>query len=150
MTDEKKRTVAKDLYVRSYRDESEIADLLDLPMHQLTRWAYADKWEEGRKTILNTREEHLRLCHEQMSHLNMSIMKGAGFPTDKEALTQKRLAASIEHLETNVSPVSIIQVAKEFITWLPNDGDFAQRVMLKFDEFIILRLRATGMKIDGK
>ncbi len=99
------------------------------------------EWKNYCAKLIADKDEQLRLFYEQLGNLNTSIMQGAGYPNDKEANIQKKLAASIAEIETSTSVGQIIKVAKEFILWIKNDNlELAKSITVVFDGFIKSKL----------
>lgn len=140
MTEENQKRLAKLLFIRGIMTNKEITEVLEISMQHLARWQQADNWVEDRKKKLGTKGIQLNLCYDQLSALNLAIMQGSGFPTEKESLTQRRLAATINELEKEVGLAEIINVAKEFCTWLrAEDVELGDIAFEQFDEFIHIK-----------
>jgi transcriptional regulator with XRE-family HTH domain len=137
-----KKELAKILFTSTSLTLKEIAEKTGVTEMSVAQWAKAGMWEEYRKSMLTTRDEQLRLLYEQLANLNAAIMDGAGYPTDKEVNTQKKLAASIASLEKDTSVGQVIQVAKEYIDWLKKGNlQLAKDTALLFDGFINDKLK---------
>ena len=131
------------LYIRSIMPDKEVTDVLEISMQQLARWVQDGNWTQERKNNFNTKTTQLRLCYDQLATLNLAISQGAGFPDEKQSLTQRRLTASINDLEKEVSLAEIINVAEVFCSWMmDNDHDLGVKAFDQFDEFI--HLKASG------
>ncbi len=99
------------------------------------------EWENYCAKLIADKDEQLRLFYVQLGNLNTAIMQGSGFPTDKEANIQKKLAASIAEIETSTNVAQIVKVAKEFILWIKTDNlELAKSITLIFDGFIKSKL----------
>ncbi len=121
---------------RSCSDEH-IIEKLGLTNQQLSEWKEKEQWKIPQKTLLSERGGQLLSFYRQLTTLNASVENGLGFPTEKEAMVQRRLAASITHLETEVHIGTVIKVAMDFLLYIrKEDVEEAQRLTLVFDDYI--------------
>ncbi len=142
MTTNNKHEIAKLLYTANNLPQTDIITKLDISQQQLNTWANEGCWDKLRDVLASTKDEQLRILYRQLTNLNKSIMDGAGFPSDKEANTQKRLATSIKHIESETSIGSTVMVAKEFTNWLlQEDEKLAKTIILYFETYIKNKLK---------
>jgi hypothetical protein len=116
--------------------------LLAVSVQELARWCQAGHWEELRKSLLNTKGEQLRMFYDQLAKLNIAIAQGDGYPTDKQANTQRKLTAAIARVESEDNLGTVIMAAKSFLDWLQKYDKEQDKVFMElFDCYIKERVK---------
>jgi hypothetical protein len=144
MTQKQKNELARLLYSNNICSAESIAQKLAITEEQVYEWAHKERWGSKPMPVLSTRDEQLYAFYDQLANLNEKIKEGAGYPSDKEAMTQRRLATAIAKLETECHVGMIIKVAKEFTTWLDTiDKEQCTPILQFLDQYIKIRLKRT-------
>jgi hypothetical protein len=140
--DSTKKELAKLLFTNNDCSPKEIAARTAVTESTINKWIIEGNWETLKHSLLLTKDLQLRLFYQQLGNLNNAVMQGVGYPTTKEADVQKKLTASIHALETETNIAQVIQVAKDFTTWLPNDDmELVKTILLLFDSYIKQQLK---------
>ena len=146
--DARKKELAKLLFTRNEFTQKVVAERVGVTEKTLGNWIKEGMWQDIKKSLLLTKDEQLRLFYDQLSNLNNAINKRPvdnRYPDSKEANTQKLIAASIRDLEVETNVSQIIQVAKEFLSWIPEETkehqEFNNTLTRHFDAFIKERLK---------
>ncbi len=137
-----KKELAKLLFLRNNISREELSFRIGVSRNTINAWVTEGKWEDLRTSLLTTKDELLRLLYEQLRNLNTAVMEGTGYPDSKQANTQKMITASIHDLETETNIGQVIQVAKEFTTWIAEDDFELMKTLIPlFDGFIKQRMK---------
>ena len=137
MTQKTKMELAKVLFDGKIYATEEIAQKLGITEAILDYWIKKGGWDIVHKTVVTARDGRLLAFYQQLDALNEKIQNGAGYPTDKEAMIQRRLAASIAHLEAETDFGKIVKVGMQLCDWVAqHDRENAERVLALYDKFV--------------
>lgn len=147
MKSNKKKELAKLLFVRENLTQKEIAERVGTSEQTICRWVAENdnEWKKLRQSIIITKEEQLRRLYEQMDELNQEISRrdpGKRYANTKEADTLVKLTAAANNLESDASIADIIEVSKRFLNFMrPVNLDKAREMSGYLDAFIKDQLR---------
>jgi predicted transcriptional regulator len=143
----KKKELAKLLFIRENLSQKEIAERVEVTEVTVSKWVNENdaEWKRLRQSVIITKEEQLRRIYEQLDELNQEIMrreKGQRYASTKEADTMVKLTSAANNLETDASIADIVEVSKRFLNWLrPVDLDKTKEISQFLDSFIKDQLR---------
>lgn len=147
MKTNKKKELAKLLFVRESLSQKEIAERVDTSEQTICRWVNENdgEWRKLRQSIIITKEEQLRRVYDQLDELTQVIAKreqGTRYANTKEADTLVKLTAAANNLESDASIADIIEVSKRFLNFLrPISLDKAKEISALLDAFIKEQLK---------
>jgi hypothetical protein len=139
-----KKEWAKLMYLRTNKNQKEIADTVNVAEKTLSKWKTSENWDRLRSSIIITKDEQLRRVYQQINELTSMIEKrpeGERFADSSEADTLSKLASTSRSLESDLSIADIIDVFMGFTDWL-REVDFkkAQEINELQDGYIKHRL----------
>ena len=144
LSNNQKKDWAKILYTKENLTQQEIADRVGTTRTTVNRWINSEKWEELKTSITITREEQLKNLYRQLSSINSHILnrdQDTRFPTSAEADTIAKISNAISKMETEVGLSNIIEVFKEFLSWLRlHDLEKTKEITPLFDSFVKTKL----------
>lgn len=147
MKTNKKKELAKLLFVRESLSQKEIAERVDTSEQTICRWVNENdgEWRKLRQSIIITKEEQLRRVYDQLDELTQVIAKreqGTRYANTKEADTLVKLTAAANNLESDASIADIIEVSKRFLNFLrPISLEKAKEISALLDAFIKEQLK---------
>lgn len=140
MNNKQKQEWAKTLYIHEGLMQKEIAAKVNVTEKTVTEWKTKFNWDKLKVSFIVTKQEELRRIYEQISELNSAIaakVEGKRYADSKEADTLNKLAATARQLETDASLPEVIEVFKQFLSFVKKENlEKAQEIGVFCDEFI--------------
>lgn len=131
------------LFVRGDLTQKDIAEKVGTSANTLGKWASEGKWENMRKSMLNTKTEILRNLYDLLDKISKKLKEEDSIGDSKIADMYVKYTAAINNLETETSIGQIFEVARMYVNWLQGlDPKFALEVLNHFDLFIKERLKS--------
>lgn len=122
---QKKRELAKQIYLRDNLSQKEIAEMVDVSQKSLSKWIKEERWDTEKSAYTITREQQIQRIYAHISAINDTISQreaGQNVPTAKEADTLNKLATTIKKLENEVGIAEVIGVSMKVCNFLRNKG----------------------------
>ena len=122
---QKKRELAKQIYLRDNLSQKEIAEMVDVSQKSLSKWIKEERWDTEKSAYTITREQQIQRLYAHISTINDTISQreaGQNVPTAKEADTLNKLATTIKKLENEVGIAEVIGVSMKVCNFLRNKG----------------------------
>lgn len=121
LSNSKKRELARLLYIREDKTFQEIAEEVGSTRQTVSKWCKEDKWDEMRQSLITTNEAQIKRLYAQLDELQTAIEsrpKGERYGNSKEVDAIKKLTASIEDLQSDLSIQDAIEVCKEVLQFV--------------------------------
>lgn len=126
MSRQKKRELAKQIYLRDNLSQKEIADMVDVSQKSLSKWIKEERWDTEKSAYTITREQQIQRLYSHISTINDNISArdaGKNVPDAKEADTLNKLATAIKKLENEVGISEVIGVSMKICNFLRAKGE---------------------------
>jgi transposase-like protein len=127
---------AKLLYTQHNMSIKDVAQKVEVSEAELRYWIKEGRWDGIKKSLIITKEEQLDILYELLGSITARI-KESEIDDTKDVDKVLKLTNSIKNLETETGVAEVIDVAKDFISWL-QDEDPAEVVPAtqRFNKFI--------------
>lgn len=116
-----KKSIAKDLFIKSRCTQEEIAEKVGITRQTVSRWIREGKWEELRVSITISTEQIIAGMIKQISDIQDGANarpEGQRALTAKEADTIVKLSSAIKKLQNEAGITDIVNVGIKFTYWL--------------------------------
>ena len=116
-----KKEMAQILYVKNGLTQKQIAELTEISVPTINRWASKYQWKKFKATHIMGKVNTLQNLYEQMIELQNDIKtrpEGKRYPNSKEADTIVKITSSIEKLESGTPVNTVVEVFTESGDWL--------------------------------
>ncbi len=138
---QKKRELAKQIYLRDNLSQKEIAEMVDVSQKSLSKWIRDERWDTEKSAYTITREQQIQRLYGHISAINETISQrepGKNVPNAKEADTLNKLATSIKKLENEVGISEVITACTKICNFLRGKGQIeaAKEAAGWFDAYI--------------
>lgn len=148
LTLEQKKEYAKILFLKGDLTQKAIAEKLQVSEQAMVDWVQKGQWKEIKKTLLNTKQEQLRVLYDILGGLNKEARIAA---TDDDPETQPnadaiiKITNAIAKLEKDTGAGEAIDIMIKFLAFMQNtDLKAAQFIEPYTDAFITSLIKDNG------
>ena len=136
-----KREMAKILYVKNGYTQAQIADMVEVSLPTVNRWAKQYNWKQLKATQVIGKTETLQRFYEQINEIHAKVQarpQGERYVDNKEADIISKLTAAIEKLEAENPPHKVIDVLRDAMNWtVKNRGQKNGMLFIKMcDDYV--------------
>ncbi|MFQ3578523.1 MAG: phage terminase small subunit-related protein [Bacteroidales bacterium] len=144
MTKKNQHDEAQRLYLEGKLSQKEIAERIGISERTMSKWVNTEKWEEMKFAILESKTESLKMMHQQLHNILLSINnrdEGKRFPSKAEADVISQLRESIDKMQSQTSITDIVNVGIEICDFIKKFSmDDARKTSKYINDFLALKL----------
>lgn len=140
MTNDKKKTLAKDIYLLGQYTFEEIAEKVGSTRQTISKWCKEGQWEDLKAGMAVSREQILKGMYSQVNEINKAIQQkdaGQRYASPAQADTLAKISSAIKKMEMDPGISDLVSAGIRFSEWLRTvDMDKTKEFVALWDAFL--------------